>query len=80
MWRLAMGFGLRSALLGTLIGAFAAFFIARLTQNLLYHVRPDDPWIILAVIVFLTSMCLIACFVPASRTARVNPIEALRLE
>lgn len=80
IWRLAMGFGLRLALLGSLIGAFAAFFIARLTQNLLYHVRPDDPWIILAAVGFLTCTCLIACFVPASRTTRVNPIDVLRSE
>ena len=65
------------------IGAFALLLgvlAAQALQNILFKVKPLDPFIYLVVAGLLTLVAAISCFVPARRATRVNPMEALRTE
>ena len=65
---------------GTVIGILVALGLGRLIANLLYGVRPHDPWVIAAATILLTLTTVAAAAIPARRAATVNPIEALRCE
>ncbi len=72
--------GFKLASLGLLLGAAAAFALTRLLRTVLYEVSPFDPASFAAVAVVLALIGLFACWLPARRATRVNPIEALRSE
>ena len=72
--------GARLALTGTVVGAVGAILLSRLISSLLWGVRGTDPLTYVAVAGLLTVVTLLACFVPARRAARVDPIVALRAE
>lgn len=72
--------GARLALLGVGIGVAAALGLARLMTSLLFGVTPHDPLTFGAVAALLILIALIACYVPARRAMRVDPIVALRYE
>ena len=78
--RLVVGGGLRLAGLGIVLGTAAAFFLTGLMRNLLYGVRPTDLFTFVAAAVALTATSLIACYVPARRALRIDPLAALRHE
>jgi predicted permease len=78
--RLVIGHGMRLALAGTLAGLLGAFALTRVLATLLFEVNPNDPATFIAVPVLLVAVALIACWLPARRAARVNPMEALRAE
>ena len=78
--RLVLGQGLRLALWGLLIGLLGSFAAARLIAGLLYGIGPSDPLTLGATSVVLLAVALLACYVPARRAARVDPIVALRCE
>ena len=78
--RLVLGQGMRLALLGTAMGATVAFLGARLLGDFLYRVSAFDPVTYLVVTALLLAVGALACFVPARRASRVDPMTALRYE
>jgi predicted lysophospholipase L1 biosynthesis ABC-type transport system permease subunit len=78
--RLVIGEGLRLTFLGLLLGLAGGLALTRFLSSLLYGVRAGDPLIFLATPVVLLAVALIACYVPARRAMRVDPLVALRYE
>jgi len=76
--RLVISRGLRLTIAGIITGATAAILLTRLMGNLLYQVSPRDPIAFGSALIILIAVGLIACFLPARRAARVNPVQALR--
>jgi putative ABC transport system permease protein len=72
--------GLKLALLGVIIGIALAIGLARVIANFLFGVTPTDPATYAAVAAALIAVALLACFIPARRAARVDPMVALRYE
>jgi putative ABC transport system permease protein len=68
------------ALAGIAAGLAAAFAGSRLIESLLYGVSPRDPAVFAATTLLLFCVALVACWLPARRAARLNPIEALRAD
>jgi putative ABC transport system permease protein len=75
-----VGRGMTLALAGAVLGLIAAFGAARLMKSLLFSVAPWDPLTFAAVPALVCIVALIACYVPAQRASRVDPLSALRSE
>jgi len=67
-------------LLGLVIGLAGAYALTRLIESLLFGVTPKDPFTFAAVAVLLAVVALMACYIPAWRATKVDPLEALRYE
>jgi predicted permease len=81
--RLVIGQGLRLVIAGLAIGAVAALILTHLLSSfsrLLYGVATSDPVTFITVSLTLTTVAILACYIPALRATRVNPIVALRHE
>jgi ABC-type antimicrobial peptide transport system permease subunit len=78
--RLVLREGLKMALLGVIAGVAAASGLTRLMANQLFEVGPQDPLTFVAVATVLTLIALIACYFPARRALRFDPMVALRHE
>jgi predicted permease len=78
--RLVMGQGVKLALVGTAVGAAAALALSRWMRSLLFGVGPADPLTLVCVAILLVAVALLACYVPARRAMRVDPMTALRYE
>jgi putative ABC transport system permease protein len=78
--RLILGQGARIAFFGVAVGLVAAAALARLLSSLLFSVSASDPITFAAVSILLVAVALLACYIPARRALRVDPIIALRYE
>jgi ABC-type antimicrobial peptide transport system permease subunit len=78
--RLVLRQGLGLTVVGVVLGLGGAFGATRLLRSVLYEVQPLDPMTFVAVVVILGLVAMVACWLPARRAARVNPMVALRHE
>src|SRR4029077_18917800 len=78
--RLMLGEGMKMALIGVAVGVAVALGLTRLMVELLFGVSATDPATFSAVAAILTGVALAACYIPARRAMRVDPIVALRYE
>jgi len=78
--RMILSQGFRLALIGAGLGLAASFVLTRLMTGLLFGVKPSDPLTFVLVTAALLAVALAACWIPAHRATRVDPVVALRYE
>ena len=78
--KLVLRQGMTLALIGEALGLIGAFALTRVMQRLLFGVTPTDATIFISVVGILTTTAVLACYLPARRAAKVDPLVALRYE
>ena len=76
--RMTLGEGLRIVVIGLASGLVGAAIMTRFFQSMLFDVGPADPITYLSVSVILAGVAFFACYIPAKRATRVDPLIALR--
>lgn len=80
VFRMVLRKGFSLAGIGVVLGLAIAFGTTRLLSSLLFGVSATDPWIFVIDALLLIAVALVACYVPARRATRIDPLEALRYE
>jgi putative ABC transport system permease protein len=70
----------RVTVVGLTLGIVAALLGGRMIESLLYEVNPRDPFVFAATALMLLAIAVLACWLPARRAARLNPVEILRMD
>jgi putative ABC transport system permease protein len=78
--RMALGEGMRVVVIGLASGLAGTAIMTRFFRSMLFDVRPTDPVTFLSVSAILAGVAFFACYVPAKRATRVDPLAALREE
>jgi predicted permease len=78
--RMILAQGLRLAIVGVVVGLAGAFALTRLLKGLLFGISASDPLTFAVIALVLIGVALLACWIPARRATRVDPLEALRSE
>ena len=78
--RLALGEGMLLVAFGLAAGLFGALLLTQFLRSMLFAVKPTDPVTFIAIAALLTAVALLACYIPAHRATRVDPLVALREE
>ena len=78
--RLVVGKGMILALVGVAIGVMVSYWLTKLMATLLFEVKPTDAMTFASVAIGLLVVALIACYIPARRATKVDPLVALRYE
>ena len=76
--RLVVGQGMTLTLIGVIAGMAGALVLTRLIANLLFGIGAGDPITFIGISLLLVTVALLACYLPARRAARIDPLEALR--
>ena len=72
--------GLKLTLLGIAAGIAGALLLTRLMSTLIFGVSPSDPMTFIVVPATLILVALLACYIPARRASKIDPMQALRIE
>jgi putative ABC transport system permease protein len=80
VFRIVIRRGMALAAAGAVIGVIAAAWLTRLMENLLFAVSRTDTLVFTAVPIVMVTVAVLACYVPARRAMRVDPMTALRVE
>jgi ABC-type antimicrobial peptide transport system permease subunit len=78
--KLVIGQGMWTTAIGVVIGVAGSFALTRTMQSLLFGVRTTDPLTVIGVVLLLVAVSFLACWIPARRATKVDPLVALRYE